>query len=574
MTTILGINAYHGDSSAALVRDGERVAACEEERYNRIKHWAGFPAESVRRCLKMGGIGLEEVDHVAVSFDPGANLVRRAWYLATHPGMWGRVRDRVARQGRKLTLGQRLDEACGGAGGVFRGRIHAVEHHWAHLASAFLVSGWEEAAVLSVDGMGDFTSTVLGGGRGSGIREYRRVHYPHSIGLLYNAVTLFLGFPAYGDEYKVMGLAPYGQPEFREVFGRMIRPDGDAFRLDLSYFRHGGEGVAMSWDGGNPVVSPFHSSRMERELGACRVPGAEVGRREENIAASLQDATERVLFHVLNRLHALHPSPRLCLAGGVAMNSVANGKIIEHTPFREVYVPAGAADNGTAIGAAFHVWNRVLGGARRFHLRHAYWGDGVEEREVEGEGEAEEERREVVDALVEGRVVGWFQGRMEFGARALGNRSLIADPRRADMRELINLKIKFREKFRPFAPSVLAERAGEWFEGVQDSPVMERVLVVRPEKRSLIPAVVHVDGTGRLQTVEPLSNPLYHRLIRAFEERTGVPILLNTSLNENEPIVQTPLQAVACFLRTSMDDLVIGNWWVRRAGGDSGGRSV
>ena len=572
MTTILGINAYHGDSAVALVRDGELIAACEEERYNRIKHWAGFPGESVRRCLEIAGIGIGDVDHVALSFDPGANLLRRLWHLGTHPGIWGRVRGRLSRQGRGLGVSGRLAEVCG----VERvhARVHRVEHHRAHLASAFLVSGWEEAAVLSVDGMGDFTSTVLAGGVGSRIREYGRVYHPHSLGLLYNAVTLFLGFPAYGDEYKVMGLAPYGVPEQLEVFERMVRPAGNGFELDLRYFRHHREGIAMSWDGGVPLVEPFHSARMEQELGPPRLPGEPITVRHENIAASLQAVTEKMLFHVLRRLHALNPVPRLCLAGGVAMNSVANGKIVENTPFREVYVPAGAADNGTAIGAAFHVWNRVLGGERRFRLRHGYWGDAVGEVEVEtavksagvrGERLPENELvGRVVEALVEGRVVGWFQGRMEFGARALGNRSLLADPRRTDMRELINLRIKFREKFRPFAPSVLSERAGDWFEEVQDSPVMEKVLVVRPEKRGLIPAVVHVDGTGRLQTVEKATNPLYHRLIEAFEEQTGVPMVLNTSLNENEPIVQTAEQAIACFMRTEMDVLVIGRWWMER----------
>jgi carbamoyltransferase len=572
MTTILGINAYHGDSAAALVRDGELVAACEEERYNRIKHWAGFPEESVKRCLQCAGIGMEEVDHVAVSFDPRANLMRRLWHVGTHPRMWRNLAGRLSRQRKGMALAERLESLC--AGGRMRAVIHRVEHHLAHMASAFLVSGWDHAAVLSVDGMGDFTSTVLAGGQGSDIYEYGRVYHPHSLGLLYNAMTLFLGFPAYGDEYKVMGLAPYGVPEYLDTMERMVRPVGDTFELDLSYFRHSQEGIAMSWDGGIPVVQPFHSERMEHELGPARLPGEQLTERHENLAASLQAVTEKILFHLLERLYQRHPSPRLCLAGGVAMNSVANGKIVKNTPFREVYVPAGAADNGTAIGAAFHVWNRFLGGPRRFQLRHGYWGDAVEDQDVEQAVMRKELKAErlteadlilrVVEALVEGRVVGWFQGRMEFGARALGNRSLLADPRRADMRELINVKIKFRERFRPFAPSVLAERAGEWFEEVQGSPVMEKVLVVRPEKRGLIPAVVHVDGTGRLQTVEESSNALYHRLIRAFEVRTGVPIVLNTSLNENEPIVQTADQAVACFLRTSMDVLVIGRWWIER----------
>jgi carbamoyltransferase len=575
MTYILGINAFHGDSSAALVRDGELIAACEEERYNRVKHWAGFPAESVRRCLQLGGIEAGDLDHVAVSFDPRAQFLRKLWFALRHPGVLRNALGRLRRQRRTLSLDSQLVQALHCFSGGLRAQIHRVEHHQAHLASAFLLSGWEDAALLSVDGMGDFTSTVIAAGKGTEVREFGRVYHPHSLGLMYNAVTLFLGFSAYGDEYKVMGLAPYGEPEFRDVFNRIVAPRGGGFELDLSYFTHGRSGIEMTWDGGVPSVAPFHSGRMEAELGAARGPGESLNRRHENVAASLQDATERVLFHLLHRLHALHPCERVCLAGGVAMNSVANGKVTRATPFREVYVPVGAADNGTAIGAAFHVWNRTLGGARKFVLHHAFWGDEPSDEEMEAAVEAHSVKGERLDedalvartvaALLEGKVVGWFQGRMEFGARALGNRSLLADPRRTDMQEIINLKIKFREKFRPFAPSVLEERVGEWFEEAQSSPVMEKVLVVRPEKRVRIPAVVHVDGTGRLQTVSRETHPLYHKLISAFEACTGVPMLLNTSLNENEPIVQSPAQAIRCMLRTRMDALVLGGRWVTRA---------
>jgi carbamoyltransferase len=574
MGIILGINAYHGDSSAALVCDGRLVAACEEERYNRIKHWAGFPAESIRRCLAIGGVDPSDIGHIAVSFDPRAHFLRKVAFALGQPGLWGRALGRLRRQGRALSLAEKVAEATGCEAGRVRARVHHVEHHAAHLASAFLMSPWEEAAVLSVDGMGDFTSTVLGSGRGTEVREFCRVHYPHSLGLLYNAVTLYLGFPAYGDEYKVMGLAPYGEPEFLEVFRRMIFPRGDTFALNLDYFTHHRRGVAMSWDGGVPLVEPFHSERMERELGVARVPRSELTQKHENIAASLQVVTEEIVFHLMERLLARTGGKRVCFGGGVAMNSVANGKITERTPFEEVFVPPGAADNGTSFGAAFHVWHRVLGRPRSFVLEHAFWGDAATEAEcaeaIASEAVVAERLEEgamverAVDALLNGEVVGWFQGRMEFGARALGNRSLVADPRRRDMQEIINLKIKFREKFRPFAPSVLAERAGEWFEELQPSPVMEKVLVVRPEKRAEVPAVVHVDGTGRLQTVDRRTNPLYHRLIERFAERTGVPMVLNTSLNENEPIVQTPRQAIQCMLRTRMDALALGSFWVER----------
>ncbi len=576
MVNILGINAYHGDSSAALIQDGQLVAACEEERFNRIKHWAGFPAESIRQCLKLGGVSAQEVDHVALSFDPWANLSRKLLFSLKQPGMMRRALGRLQRQAKAASLPAQFAAATGCAPDKIRAQFHQVEHHLAHVASSFFVSGSERAAVLSVDGMGDFTSTLLAGGEGTNIIEFDRVFYPHSLGLLYNAITLYLGFPAYGDEYKVMGLAPYGEPEYLEFFRRLIFPQGNTFALNLDYFTHHRHGIAMSWTGGIPQVDPFHSARLEKELGAARVPRAELTRKHENIAASLQAVTEEIMFHLLNRLHEKYPTEQVCLAGGVAMNSVANGKVSQHTPFQKVFVPVGAADNGTSFGAAFHVWNRVLNQPRGFVLDHAYWGDAATEQECAAalsDQPVVSERltqpvliKRTVDALVDGKVVGWFQGRMEFGARALGNRSLLADPRRRDMQEIINLKIKFREKFRPFAPSILEEAAGEWFERIEPSPSMEKVLTVRMEKREQIPAVVHVDGTGRLQTVSQTSNPLYYALIKAFGDRTGVPILLNTSLNENEPIVQTPQQALSCMLRTRMDVLVLGQHWVERAG--------
>ncbi|MDB6155831.1 MAG: putative carbamoyl transferase, NodU family [Chthoniobacteraceae bacterium] len=578
MVNILGINAYHGDSSAALIQDGQLVAACEEERFNRIKHWAGFPAESIRQCLKLGGISAGDVDHVALSFDPRANLGRKLLFTLKQPGMLRRALGRLQRQAKVAGLPAQFAEAAGCAPEKIRAQFHHVEHHLAHVASSFFVSGSEKSAVLSVDGMGDFTSTLLAGGEGLEITEFNRVYYPHSLGLLYNAITLYLGFPAYGDEYKVMGLAPYGEPEYLEFFRRLIFPRGDTFALNLDYFTHHRQGIAMSWNGGVPQVNPFHSARLEKELGPARVSRAELTKKHENIAASLQAVTEEIVFHLLNRLHRKYPVDQVCLAGGVAMNSVANGKVSRNTPFRHVFVPVGAADNGTALGAAFHVWHRGLKKPRSFVLDHAYWGDEASESEclaaIEGEPVRSERMEQTpliektIDALLEGKVVGWFQGRMEFGARALGNRSLIADPRRRDMQEIINLKIKFREKFRPFAPSILEEYAGDWFEAAEPSPSMEKVLTVRSEKRDEIPAVVHVDGTGRLQTVSTKTNPLYHALIEAFRKRTGVPILLNTSLNENEPIVQTPKQALSCMLRTRMDVLVLGNFWVERAEGN------
>jgi carbamoyltransferase len=571
---ILGINAYHGDASAALVVDGQLVAAVEEERFNRIKHWAGFPAESIRYCLEYAGIGMQDVEHVAISFNPSANLGKRLAFVAMNRPSFSAIVDRLKRQGKTLGIEDQLAKATGVERLKINARIHRIEHHQTHVAAGFLISPFEVAAVLSVDGMGDFTSTLTAHGQGTSWQELDRVYFPHSIGFLYSAITMYLGFPYYGDEYKVMGLAPYGEPEFVDFFRKMIRPKGDTFELNLDYFTHHKQGVKMRWNDGAPIVEPFFSQKLIDEMGKMRGNKEEMTHRHENIAKSLQVVTEEIIIHLLNRLHAKTGSKNVCMTGGVAMNSVANGKITSKTPFENVYIPAGAADNGTSFGAAFYVWNCLLNNPRGFVQDHAYWGWQSGEEECERAAKSsgmfnqrlENDRlvKRVVAMLIDGKVVGWFQGRMEFGARALGNRSLIADPRRTDMRDIINLRIKFREKFRPFAPSILEEYVGEWFEIDEATPYMEKVFPIRVEKRSVIPAVTHVDGSGRLQSVSRRTNPLYHQLISGFYEETGVPILLNTSLNENEPIVRTPAEAVSCFQRTDMDAIVVGNWVIDR----------
>jgi carbamoyltransferase len=574
-TTILGINAYHGDASAALVVDGQLVAAVEEERFNRIKHWAGFPAESIRWCLEAGGVRAADLDHVAISFDPRANLLKRVGFVLRNRPSLGAVVDRLKRQGKTLALEDQFAAAVGMDPGSVRAQFHRIEHHETHVAAGFLISPFEESSVLSVDGMGDFTSTLTAQARGSEWQEFDRVFFPHSIGFLYSAVTMYLGFPYYGDEYKVMGLAPYGEPEFADFFRKMIFPKGDTFALNLDYFTHHKQGIKMSWNNGAPVVEPFHSPRLEKELGAMRKKGEEMTRRHDNLAKSLQVVTEEIVIHLLNRLHAKTKCPNLCMTGGVAMNSVANGKITRQTPFENVYIPAGAADNGTSFGAAFHVWNKHLGKPRGFVQDHAYWGCESSDAEclaairavgLPCESLASDAAlvERTVEKILDGKVIGWFQGKMEFGARALGNRSLIADPRRTDMRDIINLRIKFREKFRPFAPSILEEQVGAWFEIDEPTPYMEKVFPIRAEKHALIPAVTHVDGSGRLQSVSKRTNPRYHALISKFFEKTGVPILLNTSLNENEPVVRLPSEAISCFLRTDMDVLVLGNHLIDR----------
>jgi len=579
---IIGINAYHGDVSAVLLRDGQLVAAVEEERFRRIKHYAGFPEQSIRVCLELGGIAPADVDLFAVSRDPRAHLLRKAWFLFRH-----RPRGTVASRARNLasvrSVPARIADSLGLNRRATRARTRFVEHHPAHLASAAFVSPFDSAAVCAIDGFGDFVSTSWGRLDGPRLTVDSHVHFPHSLGLLYLAVTQFLGFPNYGDEFKVMGLAPYGEPTYTRKLEPLVRLlDRGQFELDLSYFRHVTDGVQMTWADGAPTIGPVYSHKLEALLGPARGRDDALEPRHEAIAASLQVVFERAAMHVLRYVRKNTGRTRLCLAGGCAMNSVANGKIREQAGFREVFIQPAAGDNGTALGAAFHAWHTSGTRSRQFVMQHSYWGPAFDDATIGSTLDAHRTaiaergctRREWKDAgaldewtavqIASGRVVGWFQGRMEWGARALGNRSIVADPRRADMRDIINTRIKFRERFRPFAPSVLEEVLDEFFVRAVPDPFMLQVYPVRPEKRAAVPAITHVDGSGRLQTVSPRSNRRYYDLIRAFQRLTGVGMLLNTSFNENEPIVHTPDQALDCFLRTHMDVLVIGNHSLER----------
>ena len=435
------------------------------------------------------------------------------------------------------------------------------------------MSPFDRAAVLSIDGFGDMVSAMWGLGQGSKLRIGGEVAFPHSLGVYYTAVTQYLGFPKYGDEYKVMGLASYGEPEYLDVFRRIVRSNGLKYELGLDYFRHHVDGAAMTWDGGSPDLPPLWGPGMEMDLGPAR--GDEpLEERHRNIAASLQQRLEEVVLGMLRELHARTKVDALCLAGGVALNCVVNGKIFDETPFREVYIQPAAHDGGTSVGAGFYVHHQLLGAPRGFVMDHAYYGPEFDRTRMrvalDGAGIVykELEERELIDrtahALAEGNVVGWYQGRMEFGPRALGNRSILTDPRRAEMKDVLNARIKHREPFRPFAPAVLEESTATYFTKDHPSPFMLMTYPVRPEKVAEIPAPTHVDGTGRLQTVRRDQNPRYYDLIKAFGVKTGVPVLLNTSFNENEPICCTPEEAVETFVRTKMDVLVMGDAYAEK----------
>ena len=594
--TILGLNAYHGDSAACLIKDGKLIAASEEERFRRIKHWAGLPTRAIDYCLREGGLSIQEVDHIAINRKPGVNNWRRLAFVLRH-----RPDPRLMLQKIKnIRKASSVEEAIEHSYKVSLGaKIHHVEHHLAHLASAFLVSRFEEAACISIDGFGDFASTAMGVGRGSTIEIDQRVYFPHSLGIFYSAVTQFIGFPHFGDEYKVMGLAPLGEPKYLEKMRELVRIQSDGtFKLGLKYFRHHTDNVSYSWNDCAPEVGTLYTSKMIELLGPARAPDEPLGQRHKDLARSAQAMYEEAFFGLLNALHQKRPSANLALSGGCAMNSVANGKVYLRTPFRKMYLPAAAGDAGGAIGAAAFVQAQLAESSKkdsaptpdlrsrtsesRFHLDHAYSGPQfsdaeigtlIESRNQEIRNEGCEisqitDHRELCDrtarAIADGKVIGWFQGRMEWGPRALGNRSILCDPRRADMKEILNAKIKRRESFRPFAPSILRESVAEWFEQDDDVPFMMEVFQIRAEKRALIPAVTHVDGSGRLQTVHRETNPIYHQLITSFKELTSVPLVLNTSFNENEPVVCRPEEALDCFLRTKMDVLVLGNSFIER----------
>ena len=589
MTRIVGLSAYHADAAAAAVSDGRLVAAVEEERFRRVKHWAGYPELALRWCVGELAGDAADVDAFAVARRPRSYLARKAWLALTHPRSLPRAAARVRNLTQIEAIANRLAATLGL---TVAPRLIAVEHHLAHLASAFYPSPFAEAACLSVDGFGDFVSTMVARGRSDRIEVLDRICFPHSLGVFYTAMTQFLGFLGFGDEYKVMGLAAYGEPRYLRDVGALVPalPDG-TFRLDLRYFRHLSEGVEMTWDDGAPQQGLLFSPRIEQLLGPRRGASEDLTERHHDLAASMQRVYEDRFFELVRHALGVARSRQLVLAGGCALNSLANGRLFDRTEVEEVWIQPAAGDAGTSLGAALWAYHVELGGSREgWVMEHAGWGPEHGEPEVrtalagrvagcdgrdgpcgrDGDLEvttAPDEAslcRETAHALAAGEVVGWYQGRSEWGPRALGQRSILADPRRPDMKDILNAKIKRRESFRPFAPSVLEERTADWFTISYPDPFMLKVYPVRPEKRAAIPAVVHVDGTGRLQTVSEASSPLYARLLRAFESETGVPVLLNTSFNENEPIVNTPAEALDCFLRTRMDRLVMGRVVVRR----------
>ena len=566
---ILGLNMFHADASAAIIQDGEVVFAIAEERLNRQKHYGGFPGRAVKACLDAVGARLQDIDHVAVGQDKDANLAKKVQYALTNPAkilnfIKMRQRKEAMRDVRTL-LANALDVDKN----ELKFQEHHLEHHIAHIASAYYCSPWEKAAGFSYDGSGDFVSTMMARCEGNHIEVLDRVFLPHSLGSFYTMICEFIGYKKYGDEGKVMGLAPYGRDTYCERIDPVIGLANGGFQLDLNYFKPLGsnQGMQVLPDGTVKLARHF-SDRMEKLFGDAREPHTEITQRDMDLAFAMQHRFEEVFFHLMKELHRRVPVEDLAMAGGCALNSVANGKVFEKTPFTRTSIQPAAGDEGLAIGAALHTYHSILGYPRKREMKHSYLGPEFSESRIESDLKSAGlkyrrlDREPLLESVAEqmsaGNVVGWFQGRMEWGPRALGNRSIVAHPGLPNMKDVLNARIKHREWFRPFAPSILADQQLEYFEHGHPSPFMLHVYKIRPEKRKELCAVNHVDDTGRLQSVARDENALYYDLIQAFRQKTGIPVVLNTSFNENEPIVCAPGEAIDCFKRTKMDAIAIG----------------
>lgn len=558
---ILGVSCFFHDAAACLLEDGEVIAAASEERFSRQKHDPGFPAHAIGFCLERGGIGVDQVDYLAFYDKPIRKFDR---ILTTYLSSFPRSREAFLKAlpvwlKKKLRMRDLFREEL-----EYDGPILFSNHHLSHAASAFLVSPFREAAVLTVDGVGEWDTASYGIGRDGDVELLKEMRFPHSLGLLYSAVTYYLGFRVNSGEYKVMGLAPYGEPRYVDEVLELVDVQEDgSFTMNLKYFAYH-YGLRMT-------------SRHFAELfgGPRRAPESPLEQKHKDIAASIQAVTEEILLRMANHLHRETGLSHLCMAGGVALNSVANGRILRETPFEEIFIQPAAGDAGGAVGAASFVHHALLGNERDFQMEHVYLGPEYDSADIRGLFEREgahfreyapsELIEETAGLIADGKIVGWYQGRMEFGPRALGNRSILADPRDPRMKDEINRRVKFREAFRPFAPSVLEERAAEYFHIDRPSPYMLLVVRVRDHKKGEIPSATHVDGTARIQTVSREQNPMFYGLIERFGALTGCPVLINTSFNvRGEPIVCTPKEALDCFRKTGLDYLIAGNVLVEK----------
>jgi carbamoyltransferase len=575
VSAILGLNSSHPDASAALVLDGRLVAAVAEERLGRrLKHDPSFPSQAINAVLAAGGISAKELTHIAIPHDANANLHAKARYVLSHPvSSVGAVVENRRRRRVEQDIAAEIASAAGIAPDAVRAGIVPVEHHLAHISSAYYCSPFDgETAGFSFDASGDFVSVMAARCEGTKIEVLKRIHLPHSLGFFYTAACQFIGFDGFGEEYKVMGLAPYGEDRYADFMNEAVKlSDADWITLGRGFFsmHSGGESGALDTDH-RIAQDHIFTERWKKALGEPRSRSGELTQREKDIARSCQVRFESATLHCLKQLHELVPTGRLVSAGGCALNGVANARVLRDTPFKETYLQSASADDGLSVGAAMWAWHNAAGGTARFHMKHAYWGPEHDAAAIKAAAKSSgmeffEMTRAALPSvgarlIRAGLVLGWYQGRSEWGPRALGNRSILADPTQPQMKDLINHKIKRREMFRPFAPTVLRHAVSTYFEQDVFSPFMMHVVKIKPQWRDRLPAITHIDGTGRLQSIERETNPLYFDLIEAFGRLSGIPIVLNTSFNENEPIVDTPDQALQCFLRTGLDALCLGHY--------------
>lgn len=557
---ILGVSCHYHDSAASLVKDGVLIAAAEEERFTRKKHDNTFPTNAIQYCLKEGKITADEIDVVAFYDKPMLKFDRILHTcVSTFPKSFWMFWDAVPQWlTEKLRIPSLLKDKIG-----YKGEVMFVEHHKSHAASAFLVSPFEEATIVTIDGIGEWTSAAIHHGKGNDIETLKEIRFPHSLGLFYSTITAYLGFKVNDDEFKVMGLSAYGKPVYYDKFEKIIDiKDDGSFNLNMKYFSYTHD-------------TKMFSDELEKELGPRREYGAKITRRHENIASTLQKITEDVMLKIANYAYKLTGCENLCMAGGVALNCVANGKILREGPFKRIFIQPAATDAGGSLGAAFYVYNKIYGNPRKCVMNDAYLGPGFEDKEIEDflknnkigyeKLEREELLKKTANLIADDKIVGWFQGRLEFGPRALGNRSILANPRNPKMKDILNKKVKHREPFRPFAPSILLKDAKDYLIGACDAPFMVLGFDVKKDKLKDIISATHVDGTCRPQTVTRKRNKLYHDLIREFKKLTGTPAVINTSFNvKGEPIVCTPEDAYNCFKDTDIDYLVLKNYLISK----------
>lgn len=572
----LGINFLHSDSSACLFKNNKLIAASEEERFTRFKHTGIFPKNSIIFCLNFANIKLSDVEYVTINSNPFSSLLKKFFFLVKNPASFKIAVNSLKNSKKKISLVNRINEID--KINKFKGKIKYIDHHESHIASSLYFSDFKESINVSVDGFGDFVSCAWGIYKNNKLKITNKINFPHSLGIFYQSITQFLGFNNYGDEYKVMGLSPYGKPKYKDEISKLIYKTQNGFKLNLEYFLHHKQNVFEINNNGQFIYKDLFSNKIINLLGKKRLIDQKIEQKHMDLARSAQDIYEDIFLHILKLAHSKNDNIKnLNLSGGCAMNSVANGKILNNTNFKNIYISPNPGDAGGSIGSSLIFLDKNFN--YNFDVEnYSYLGNSFSNDEISNILKRKKLNKTfdvnffedydlydlISNQLINEKIVGWFKGRMEWGPRSLGNRSILADARNPKMKDIINKKIKRRESFRPFAPSILEEYVSDWFEVKKKVPFMSEVYKIKKDKRNIIPSVSHVDGTGRLQTVNIKNNEKYYQLIKNFFKQTKVPIILNTSFNENEPIVNNPLEAINCFERTNMDTLVLENWVISR----------